>query len=158
AIAAIMSPMWIGVATRFELGVTDLSQIRERRLPVRVLGGRGTMFDPVMAHYGLTKEAIESWGGRFLPTHTNVAGHGTPPAPFVRMGEVDLIVDNLCAAYSLEGWYWWEASILSNLRFHALPDDLIAGICRDLGGEPGFIPYRLVRGVTEPVPTVSRTR
>ena len=37
-----------------------------------------------------------------------------------------------------------------------LPDDLVAKVCRDLGGEPGLIPYRLVRGVHAPTPSVYR--
>ena len=49
-----------------------------------------------------------------------------------------------------------EASVLLNLRFLPLPNDLIETICRDYGGQPGVIPYRLLRGVEAPVPSVYR--
>jgi TRAP-type uncharacterized transport system substrate-binding protein len=49
-----------------------------------------------------------------------------------------------------------QASILLNLRFLPLPDDLVQTLCRDFGGVPGFIPYRLLRGVDAPVASVYR--
>src|SRR5919198_415710 len=60
-------PAWLAVAARWETGLTDLAQVAERRLPVRILGGTGDLFGPILAHYGLSRELIESWGGKFLP-------------------------------------------------------------------------------------------
>ena len=45
-------------------GITDLSQVKERRMPVRILGGTGAIQERVLAHYGLSHELINSWGGR----------------------------------------------------------------------------------------------
>ena len=157
-IANIMHPAWLGVAARWETGITDLSQIKQKELPVRVLGGGGEMFAAIMAHYGLSRELIESWGGRFLPTVMLSSAGGGPygAAPWVRSGEFDLIMDNLYAAYTPEFAAFHEASVLYNLRFLPLPDDLIQRVCRELGGEPGFIPYRLARGVEAPTASVHR--
>ena len=156
ALATIMHPAWLGVAVRWETGITDLGQIRERKLPVRVLGGTGEMFAPIWEHYGLSRELIESWGGRFLPTPVRAPGTPFVSAPWVRGGQLDVIMDNLYAAYTIEANLWFEAAVLMDLRFLPLPDDLIQRICKELGGEPGFIPYRLFRGVEAPTASVSR--
>lgn len=154
----IMHPAWLGVAVRWESGLTDLGQIKERQLPLRVLGGGGVMFATIMAHYGLSRDLIEGWGGRFLPTVMVASAGGGPygTSPWVRSGEFDLIMDNIYAAYTPELAAFSEASVLHNLRFLPLPDDLIAHICEHLGGEPGFIPYRLMRGVEAPTASVYR--
>jgi TRAP-type uncharacterized transport system substrate-binding protein len=156
ALATIMHPAWLGVAVRWDTGITDLGQIRERKLPVRVIGGVGEMFEAIWAHYGLSRELIESWGGRFLPAVVRGGDGVIGTSPWVRSGEVDVIMDNIYAAYTIEAAAFHEAAILMNLRFLPLPDDLIQTICRDLGGDPGFIPYRLVRGVLAPTASVYR--
>ena len=155
AIATIMHPAWLGVAVRWGTGITDLSRIREREMPVRVVGGTGEMFSMILEHYGLSRELIESWGGRFLPAIVRAEGFITTP-PWVRNGELDVIMENLYAAYTIEAAAFHEAAALMDLRFLALPEDLIRRICSELGGEPGFIPYRLLRGVHAPTPSVSR--
>jgi len=158
SIATIMHPAWLAVATRWDSGITDLSQIKERKIPVRVLGGQGEMFGAIWAHYGLSQELIESWGGRFLPTIVR-ATNGQGPygvSGWARSGEFDVIMENLYASYTPEAAAFHEAAALFSLRFHPLPDDLIQSICKNLGGEPGFIPYRLVRGVEAPTASVYR--
>jgi uncharacterized protein len=156
AIATIMHPAWLAVAARWETGITDLAQVRERQLPVRVLGGSGDMFQPILAYYGLSRELIQSWGGAFVPPLAVAPGGQYVVTPHVRAGQVDLILENIYAAYTPEIAAVQEASVLLNLRFLALPAELIQSVCRDYGGEPGFIPYRLVRGVDAPVPSVYR--
>jgi uncharacterized protein len=156
AIATIMFPAWLGIAARWESGITDLGQVAERRLPVRVLGGTGELFRPILEHYGLSRELIESWGGRFLPSLATTPGPQYVVSPHVRAGDVDLILDNVYAAYTPEAAAFVEASVLLNLRFLALPDALIQRICREYGGVPGVIPYRLLRGVDAATPSVYR--
>jgi TRAP-type uncharacterized transport system substrate-binding protein len=156
AIATIMFPAWLGVAARWESGITDLRQIAEQHLPVRVLGGAGDLYEPILAYYGLSRESIEAWGGRILPALAITPGPNYVVTPHVRAGEVDVILENVYAAYTPEAAAFHEASILLNLRFLPLPEDLIQSICRDYGGEPGQIPYRLLRGVDRPVPSVYR--
>jgi len=156
AIATIMHPAWLAVAARWETGITSLAQVRERQLPVRVLGGGGDLFQPILAYYGLSRELIEDWGGKFVPSLAVTPGPRYEVTPHVRAGDVDLILENVYGAYTPEIAALVEASVLLNLRFLPLPDDLIATVCRDYGGEPGFIPYRLLRGVDAPVPSVYR--
>jgi TRAP-type uncharacterized transport system substrate-binding protein len=156
AIATIMHPAWLAVAARWETGIADLAQVRERKLPVRVLGGMGDMFEAILAHYGLSRELIESWGGKFVPGLAVVPGGGYVVSPHVRAGDVDLILENVYGAYTPEIAALVEASVLLNLRFLSLPKELIASLCNEYGGEPGYIPYRLLRGVDAPMASVYR--
>jgi hypothetical protein len=120
------------------------------------MGGTGDLFAPILAYYGLSRELIESWGGKFLPSLAYTAGPTYFTTPFVRAGDVDLIMENIYAAYTPEAASFMEASVLLNLRYLPLPDDLVEALCRDYGGEPGFIPYRLHRGIDTPVRSVYR--
>jgi uncharacterized protein len=156
-IATIMFPAWLGVAARWETGITDLRQVAERQMPVRILGGTGDLFAPILAYYGLSRELIESWGGKFLPTLAYTPGPlRYVTTPFARRGDVDLIMENIYSAYTPEAAAFFEASVVLNLRFLPMPDDLIKTVSRDFGGEPGMIPYRLLPGVDAPVPSVYR--
>jgi TRAP-type uncharacterized transport system substrate-binding protein len=155
-IATIMHPAWLGIAVRAETWITDLGQIRERQLPVRVIGGRGALFEPVWAHYGLSRALIESWGGAFYSMPPRAEGAAFVPGPWARTGEFDVIMEPIYAAFTLEQTFWYDASILHNLRFLGIPDELLRRMCADLGGEPGFIPFRLYRGVTQDTPSLYR--
>ncbi len=150
-IACINHPSWVGVAVRADTGITDLSDVLERRLPVRVKAGNGRAFEMVWEHYGLSRPLIESWGGLFLQTDLEA-----DRVPWAVSGEFDLFVDTIYAAYTPEARHWWEASVLHDLRFLALPQDLIDRIVAEGAGDPSFIPNRLVRGVRSDVPSVAR--
>ena len=155
-IATIMHPAWLGIAVRAETWITDLGQIKERQLPVRVIGGRGALFEPVWAHYGLSRALIESWGGAFYNMPPRAEGAAFVPGPWARTGEFDIIMGPIYAAFTLEQTFWYDAAILHNLRFLGLPADLLGRMCAELGGEPGFIPFRLYRGVTQDTPSLYR--
>lgn len=150
-IACINHPSWIGVAVKANSGIDSLADIKARRLPVRVKTGGGRAFEMIWAYYGLSRDDIEEYGGEFLQADLEA-----PRVPWVLSGEFDLFVDTLYAAYTPEARHWWEASVLHDLRFLPLPDELIRSICEAGAGDPGFIPNRLMRGVTGNVPTVAR--
>jgi uncharacterized protein len=151
AIASIHFPAWLGVAVRWETGITDLAQIKERKLPLRIAGGNGPQAELLFSHYGLSRELIESWGGKFLRVTGNALTW------FVTSGDYDMIVDAVYAANTPEARHWWEASVRHELRFLPLPDDLIQRIATETGGEPGFIPHQLMRGVVGDIPSVARS-
>src|SRR5215203_461769 len=130
-IATIMHPAWLGIAVRAETWITDLSHIRERQLPVRVIGGRGALFAPVWQYYGLSRELIESWGGAFHSMPPRAEGAAFVPGPWARTGEFDVIMDPIYAAFTVEQTFWHDASILHNLRFLGIPDDLLSRMCAD---------------------------
>jgi TRAP-type uncharacterized transport system substrate-binding protein len=157
-LATIMMPAWLGIAVRWDTGITDLAQVRQRQYPLRVLGGRGAVFEPIWAHYGLSRESIEAWGGFFHTPPRRSPGSAWTMAPWVRTGEFDLIMEPLYAANTIEACYWQEASVLHNLRFLELPEELIAQLCAEfgIGAYAGSIPVRLVRGVERQMRTIYR--
>jgi uncharacterized protein len=155
-LATIMHPAWLGVAVRADTFITNLSQIKERQLPVRVIGGTGSLFEPIWKYHGLSREMIESWGGAFYRMPMRREGAPFVPGPWARTGEFDVIMDPIYAAFTIEQTFWYDASMLFNLRFLPIPDDLLNSMCEELGGEPGFIPYRLYRGVEKDTPSMYR--
>jgi TRAP transporter TAXI family solute receptor len=150
-IASIHFPAWLGVAVRWETGLTSLTQIKERHLPLRVVGANGPQADMVLSHYGLSRELIESWGGKFLRVTGNALTW------FITSGDYDMIIDAIYAANTPEARHWWEATVRHELRFLPLADDLIGQVARETGGEPGFIPHQLMRGVVGDIPSVARS-
>ncbi len=64
-IANIQSPSYLVVAVKANSEITDLAQIEEKRLPVRILTliRDGDLALNILAYYGLTKQMIESHPG-----------------------------------------------------------------------------------------------
>jgi TRAP-type uncharacterized transport system substrate-binding protein len=152
-VAQICEPAWLGIAVRAESGITDLSEIRENQLSVRVKTGRGREMTTVWAYYGLSVDQIEAWGGQLL----SMPGPGRAVTPWVQSGQFDLIVDSIYAAYTPEHRHWWEATVLYDLRFLPLPADLINQLCAEGHmEEPSFIPHMLMRGIREDIPSAQR--
>jgi hypothetical protein len=123
-----------------------------------VLGGTGELPSLVLEYYGLSRELIESWGGIFQRPARRAPHSPWAMSPWVRTGEFDLMMEPLYAANTIEACYWHEASVLYNLRFLPLPDDLLAQMCDKLGvgAYAGQIPFRLVRGVDRPIRALYR--
>jgi hypothetical protein len=164
----INQPAWIAVAVNAASGITDLGQIAEKQMPVRMKLGGERAIGTILDYYGLSRDKILGWGGRMVAVEQDPTPAGEPPArwtadmnpiaPWIKEGAFDLIIDPIYAGYTPEHRHWWDASILHDLHFLPLPPDLIQRIMdRDQGEAPGFIPHRLMRGVDEDVPTVQRT-
>lgn len=150
-IATIMMPAWLGVAVRWETGITSLADIAKREIPVRVAGGRNSLYRHILDYYGLSKERIESFGGYYHPPTSH-----EQTADIFRRGAVDLMMENVYASYTPEAVGWYEAATAMNLRFLPLPDDLLASLASEFGGLAGHIPARLFPGVTAPVASLYR--
>jgi hypothetical protein len=153
AIVRITRPSWLGVAATVDSRISSLAQIEEQRLPVRVLTSNWDSVasvtpKKVLAHYGLSREKIESWGGKFH----RITGH--PYSGHVRENDVDLIIGNIYLGYTPAMRYWQEASILLNLRFLDLDQALLESLVREREGELGAIPHGLVRGLERDVPSL----
>jgi len=165
-IATINQPAWIGMAVRAESDITDLSDVAKRRLPIRIKTSGDGVFDVLFEHYGLSRDKIRSFGGRFI---AGIGAEDMNPAtrwenrdynqlaPWVVSGEFDAIIDPIYAAYTPEHKHWWEATILHRMRFLPMPADLVRKLCDSGEVEgAGFIPHRLMRGVDEDIPSVER--
>jgi TRAP-type uncharacterized transport system substrate-binding protein len=168
-IATINQPAWIGVAVRAETGITDLAQVAEKQMPIRLKTGPERAIGTILEYYGLSRQNIAEWGGHLVGAEAAQQATSDDPfgrwlgrdwnaiAPWVASGEFDVIIDPIYAAYTPEHKHWWEATMLHDMRFLALPEDLIQRIMdRHLAEAPGAIPHRLMRGVNEDVATVQR--
>lgn len=154
AIANITRPQWLAVAATVESRIGSLAQIKEQCIPVRVLtvsldNVSGVLPRRILSHYGLSPEEIVNWGGKF---HTMDVPYGS----CIRENDVDLIISPVYMGYTPVARYWQEASILLNLRFLSLPDELIDELCREGNGRRANMPHGLLRGLDRDIATYSQ--
>lgn len=144
-IARIEDPMYLMVAVRKDTGITDLAEIAAKKLPVKILAG--SLAEPVLAHYGITREAVTAWGGAF-----GRAMGADKTAPF------DLIIDDLASpAMNPESSQWTTLSQAHDLRFLQLPEALLDELAREPGYGRVTARWGLLRGVDRPIRTVGRS-
>jgi TRAP transporter TAXI family solute receptor len=148
-IAKIEDPYYLLVAVKADSGITDLAQIKQRRMPVRILASVSPTSQPLLDYYGLTKEAVESWGGSF--------GN----AMLMRGGDekFDVIISDLAApTNNPESSYWPRLTQKYDLKFLDLPEELLARMANEqLGMMRVTAKWGLLRGVDRPIRTVARS-
>jgi len=145
-IARIEDPNYLLVAVRKGAGITDLGQVRERRMPVRVLTV-GSLAPQVLAYYGLTPQALASWGGS-----TAMAIDVPRDAAF------DIIVSDLgSGANNIESNLWTTFSQTRDLIFLDLPEPLLDKLAAQPNVERVTARWGLLRGIDRPIRTVGRS-
>jgi hypothetical protein len=118
---------------------------------VKVIGGDSPISSQVLAHYGITREGIESWGGSM---------QSAVVASFLEITEFDLIVSELASpANNPESSIWTLLSQEFDLYFLDLPDELLDSLATtpELGLQRVTAKWGLLRGVDRPIPTVARS-
>ena len=143
-IAKIQSPTYFVVAVKKDLNITDLSQVKKVRWPVRIRLGFGGEAGKVLAYYGLTREEVVAAGGTIEPAF----GHAATTDFDILMGEADFTT-------APEFSYWNEVSQKVDLTYLTLPDALLEKLAREGELERVDLPIGFLRGVTAPVPTVA---
>jgi len=145
-IANIQDPSYLLVATKAGTGINDLSQVRQKRWPVRILtAGIGADSTRILAYYGLSRQIIEAAGGRIGNTAEDRANF-------------DIAIGGGGPMTTAPEWrIWTEISQKFDLNFLDLPDELLATLAREGEQERGAIPAGLYRGIERPIPTVVRT-
>jgi TRAP transporter TAXI family solute receptor len=145
-IANIQDPSYVLVAAKAETGITDLSQIRQKRWPIRILtAGIGRDSSRILAHFGLSREAIEAAGGHV----------GNTPEDRERF---DVAIGGGGGMTTAPEWSIWTViSQKFDLNFIQLPDELLADLAREGEQGRGTIPAGLYRGIVRAIPTVVRT-
>ena len=151
-IAKLEDPTYLLVAVRKDTGITDLAQIHDRKMPVRILADFQASSTPVLDYYGLTREAVASWGGSFRSAlEAAEAGPGGA-------AQFDVIVSSLASpAMNPESAFWTRLSQAYDLRFLDLPEPLLAKMAKDVGMERVTAKWGLLRGVDRAIPTVARS-
>ncbi|MBL8551247.1 MAG: hypothetical protein JNJ73_14780 [Hyphomonadaceae bacterium] len=147
-IAKIEDPFYLVVAVSPESGITDLSQVLERRRPIHIFAS-GPTAQKVLAHYGLTREAVAAIGGRI---------EGEMPFERAAAENFDIMISELGSnANNPESVYWPMATHRRDLRFLDLPEALIAKLVAEEGYERVTMRWGLLRGVDHPISTVGRS-
>jgi uncharacterized protein len=144
-IAFLGDPHYFLAAVKADSGITDLRQIKEQHLPVRVLADQNAMGKAVLEYYGLTKEALESWGGKLVPP--NAAG---------RKNFDVIISDHASLTNNAENNLFYEVSQQYSLRYLELALQLREQLAEQFKLDLVDVPLELLRGVDRRIPTVAR--
>ena len=145
-LATIQAPNYLIVAAKSDLGITDLSQVKAKKWPVRILTDGNEVSTTVMAYYGLNRQAVEAAGGKVL--------RGIVPED---RKNFDVIIHGGTLGNAPEFNVWYEVSQKFDLSYLELPHDLLNKIAKDQEMELRDIPDGLLRGIDHPIPTVART-
>lgn len=145
-IANIQDPSYVMVAAKKSTGIKDLSEVKQKRWPVRIftagIGGDSTR---ILAAYGLSRQEVEAAGGRI----------GNTPED---RENFDVVIGAGGPMSSAPEWRVWnEISQKFELEFLDLKSDLLDQLAKEGEQERGVIPAGLYRGIERPIPTVVRT-
>jgi hypothetical protein len=145
-IAKIQSPYYLIVAAKADTGITDLSQIREKRWPVRVLMGLEVgAGKTILEYYGLSRQSIEGAGGHV----------GSSRADWK---DFDVIIGGGGGLATTPEWnVWLNVSQKFELNYLQLPEPLLAKLVKERELDRGTIPVGLLPGIERPIPTVVRS-
>jgi len=142
-IATIEDPEYYMVATRRAFFLTDLSQIRERKLPVRILTDNSIRAQMILKYYGISPQELTAWGGAILSTAAE------------NRGDFDVIISFVNSLNNTpESNVWYELSQRADLRYLQLPDDLLENLAKASNWEIGDTPTHLLRGMDHPIKTI----
>jgi hypothetical protein len=133
------------VAVKADSGITSLTQVKEKRWPVRILTDGNEVSTPVLEYYGLTKETVETPGGKVMRDSA------------ASRKDFDIIIHGGTLGNAPEFNVWYEVSQTNALTYLQLPEDLLAKLAKDDDMELRNIPDGLLRGIDHPIPTVART-
>jgi TRAP-type uncharacterized transport system substrate-binding protein len=144
-IAKIEDPTFLLVAVKTSSGIGDLSEIRAKKLPVKILTGGGG--DLVLKHYGMTRADIASWGGAVN------ASMGAREA-----AEFDVIIDDHGTPFmNPEGSHWTILSQRHDLKFLDIPEPILQELAATGGYRIVSTKWGLLKGVDRSIRTVARS-
>ncbi len=145
-IANIQNPSYMLFGVKATSGIADLRQIKEKRMPVRLLATPqgGDTVAGILAYYGLTKDALQSWGGKLL---------GNSPE---ERKDVDVMI-GFGAMVRPEYDPWIDVSQRLDIKFLEPPEDLKTKLVNEYDLQELTIPEGLLRGVDRDMRGVGRT-
>jgi TRAP-type uncharacterized transport system substrate-binding protein len=143
-IARIEQPSYLMIAVTKASGLTDLKQIQERRMPVRILGGNAA----IQEYYGITAKEVEGLGGKIL------AGNALLKNP-----NFDVMIGSGVLANNPEGNMWYEMTMKKDLVFLSVPEEVRQRLVKeDPLSTLVDLPFRYMRGVPDtPIQSVGST-
>jgi uncharacterized protein len=152
-VAKIEGQTYFVVAARAETGITDLAQIKAKKMPVRIYstGGAGAK---VLEYYGINKAELESWGGSIGAFEAGLQGPGPPnPGNHSRYRpEFDVYLYNAIQANNPESNLILQVSQKHILNFMELPEDLLNTLV-EWPNQRAVMPQAYFAGVERPIKT-----
>jgi len=146
-IAKIEDPFYYLFAVKKESGIKDLNIIKQKHLPVRIVGADGNMMT-ILKYYGIIADDIKAWGGK-----TGVS------IEEALKGDFDIIAGFLASpAMNPESSYWTTLSQKFDFYFLELPEDLLKIIAQqNVDAEFVEVHQNLLRGVNRTIKTLGRS-
>jgi TRAP-type uncharacterized transport system substrate-binding protein len=145
-------PNYLIVAAKAGLGITDISQARARKWPLRVFAQRNNkMVEEVLAHYGLSSKEIEAAGG--FVGGSSPDPHGAPDPTSYDM----VIHAGGWVSTMPETWTWTDVIQKNNWNFLTLPDALLDKVAKVLNGEREIVPFGWLPGIDRAIPSIAIT-
>ena len=142
--AVVDYPNYLLVAATKGSGITDLSQLKGRTGPLRVLVDNQPQSRQVLAFYGHSEESITAAGGSV-----------TRGGPQTSSG-FDLVIFGGTLSNAPEQAVWYTISQSQDLVFLQMPEDLLAQLAKDPDFERRTAPLGLLRGLDRTIATVAR--
>ena len=148
------------VAVKADSGITDLSQVRAKRWPVRVLGNISTGASAaIMEYYDLTQKSIEAAGGqvgRDTVTWPEEERQNalSPPNPKDIRDTFDIVIGSATLRTNPEDFGWYYVTQRYDLNYLQLPEELLAKLAKDYRMERRNIPLGYMRGIDRTIHTV----
>ena len=146
-IAKIEDPFFFLIAVKKESGIKSFTQIKEKQLPVKIMGADGNMMT-IFKYYGITREDIKNWGGKMNVTHEEAIN-----------GDFDIISGFLASpAMNPESSIWTTLSQKFDLYFIELPEDLLKLIAENqVDAELVEVQNSMLRGIDRRIKTLGRS-
>ena len=145
-VANIPTPTYFVAAAKADSGITDLRQIVEKRIPVKILirtGSGEPLMSAVLDYYGLTTDKVKSFGGAIIPDYS-------------RNMDVDVFLGFGTLANAPEFAFLYDLPQKYDFNVLELAPDLRAKLVKEFYLREQNIPPGLVRGVERSIPTVAR--
>lgn len=146
-IAFVQKPGYYTVAVRSDLDITDLKEIGEKQLAVKIVGhnmNQRTLVPEILEYYGLTEEEIVSYGGEFTTDYEEDA-------------EVDVMIGIAAMLGSPEYRHWMHAHANHDFKYLELDPALREELAEKFYLTPVEMPEAYLRGVDRHIPTVANT-
>ena len=146
-VAKIEDPFYFLVAARKESGIKSFDQIKQNKLPVRILGSDGNMMT-ILKYYGMMPEEISAWGGNLRVSHEDAV-----------KGNFDVLAGFLASpSMNPESSLWTTLSQKFNLYFLQLPEDLLQQIAeKNEDSEFVEVQNSLLKGIDRRIQTLGRS-
>lgn len=133
-------------------GITDLAEIAEKQLPIRVstvpIGGTGEVVTRlIFEYYGFTYDDIRAWGGRV--EHNDF---GTIVDMF-KDGQTDFFLQNITQGHPAIT----ELAITTDVLFLEFPEEMIDAFVAEYGFSRETLPANSFNGQTEDIKSMGLT-